>query len=40
MLDHWKPENLKESGYSILPIQIQDGLLTIPFQEYTDLSKK
>ena len=40
MLDHWKSENLKESGYSILPIQIQDGLLTIPFQEYTDLSKK
>ena len=32
MLDHWKPENLKGSGYSILPIQIEDGHLTIAFQ--------
>ena len=40
MLDHWKPENLKGSGYSILPIQIEDGHLTIAFQDYTDLSSK
>lgn len=38
MLDHWKPEDLKHSGYSILPIQIENGCLTIPFREYTDLS--
>lgn len=38
MLDHWKPENLKESGYSILPIEVKDGHLTIAFTEYTDLS--
>ena len=39
MLDHWKPEDLKNSGYSILPIEINDGHLTIPFREYTDFSK-
>ena len=36
MLDHWKPEDLKNSGYSILPIEIEDGHLTIPFREYTE----
>lgn len=39
MLDHWKPEDLKNSGYSILPIEIEDGHLTIPFREYTDFSR-
>ena len=25
MLDHWIPTNLKKSGYSILPIEIDDA---------------
>lgn len=34
MLDHWIPENLKKSGYSILPIEItDDNCLIIPWQE-------
>ena len=37
MLDHWKPDDLQMSGYSILPIQTEKGHLTIAFQEYTDL---
>lgn len=37
MLDHWNPSNLKESGYSILPVQADNGHLTVSFQEYTIL---
>ena len=34
MLDHWKPDNLKKSGYSILPIEItSDNCLIIPWQD-------
>ena len=34
MLDHWKPDNLKKSGYSILPIEVtKDNCLLIPWQE-------
>ncbi len=29
MLDHWKPDNLQESGYSILPVTIEDGRMTV-----------
>lgn len=37
MLDHWKPDDLQMSGYSILPIRIENGHLTVAFREYTDL---
>lgn len=37
MLDHWNPSNLKESGYSILPVQADNCHLTVSFQEYTSL---
>lgn len=37
MLDHWNPSNLKESGYSILPVRADNGHLTVSFQEYTIL---
>lgn len=33
MLDHWKPDDLQNSGYSILPIEIQDNRLTVRWQE-------
>ena len=34
MLDHWKSENLRISGYSILPIEItDDNCLIIPWQD-------
>ena len=33
MLDHWKPEALSESGYSILPIDFSNGRMTIRWQE-------
>lgn len=33
MLDHWKPENLQESGYSILPVTIENGKLTVQWKE-------
>lgn len=33
MLDHWKPSDLKNSGYSILPVQIEKGKLEIPWSE-------
>jgi hypothetical protein len=29
LLDHWKPTRLKESGYSILPIDVRDGCIAI-----------
>lgn len=35
MLDHWKPEDLKTSGYSILPVTFEEDGVTIRFQEYT-----
>ena len=34
MLDHWKPSDLRNSGYSILPIEItDDNCLIIPWQD-------
>lgn len=33
MLDHWKPNDLKKSGYSILPITFENGALTVNWQE-------
>jgi hypothetical protein len=33
MLDHWVPENLRESGYSILPITIKDGVMTVKWTD-------
>ncbi len=33
MLDHWKPEDLKTSGYSILPITVMDGKMTIAWKD-------
>lgn len=29
MLDHWKPENLGSSGYSLLPMDFEDGHLVV-----------
>lgn len=29
MLDHWKPDDLKNSGYSILPISFENGIMTV-----------
>jgi hypothetical protein len=34
LLDHWKPENLQQSGYSILPIYIKNGYIEIPWRDY------
>lgn len=33
MLDHWIPENLQESGYSILPIVFEKGRLAVRWVE-------
>lgn len=33
MLDHWKPKDLKTSGYSILPLTIDAGVLTVKWIE-------
>lgn len=33
MLDHWQPEDLRNSGYSILSIQIEDDRMDIPWTE-------
>lgn len=33
LLDHWRPQDLQRSGYSILPILLQDGVMTIPWQD-------
>ena len=34
MLDHWKPSNLKKSGYSILPITYdENGIMIITWQD-------
>lgn len=34
MLDHWNPEDLKNSGYSFLPITVDDMTVTIPWQDH------
>ena len=31
MLDHWNPQDLKNSGYSFLPIEVDQLTMTIPF---------
>jgi hypothetical protein len=36
LLDHWKPENLRQSGYSILPIFSDGDFMEIPWQGYFD----
>jgi hypothetical protein len=33
LLDHWKPENLKQSGYSILPIFMDGEFMEIPWRD-------
>ena len=33
MLDHWKPYDLRHSGYSILPVNINGLTMEIPWQE-------
>ena len=33
MLDHWKPNDLRNSGYSILPVYIDGQYMDIPWQE-------
>ena len=37
MLDHWKWDRLKDSGYSILPIEVEDGILTVRWTDYFEL---
>lgn len=34
MLDHWKKNDLKNSGYSILPVEIEDGKMTVRWTDY------
>ncbi len=34
MLDHWKPEDLRMSGYSILPLELRDGRMYVTWTEY------
>lgn len=34
LLDHWKPQDLKNSGYSILPIDVENGIIRIMWHEY------
>lgn len=36
MQNHWKPSNLQDSGYSILPIEVGKGQVAVSFQEYTE----
>ena len=33
MLDHWHPEDLKSLGYSILPVEVVEGILSVIWQE-------
>ena len=33
MLDHWEPEDLKNSGYSILPIMFDNGKMTVRWED-------
>lgn len=34
MLDHWVPNDLQKSGYSILPVTLLDGKMTVPWTEF------
>lgn len=34
LLDHWKPYDLKNSGYSILPITFEDGMMIVRWEKY------
>lgn len=34
MLDHWKPDNLKTSGYSILPVYTDGLTVTVPWTDF------
>ena len=35
MLDHWLPDDLKNSGYSILPIEFNDDrTMTVKWREH------
>lgn len=33
MLDHWKPSELRKSGYSILPVKIENGKMTVIWKD-------
>lgn len=33
LLDHWRPQDLRHSGYSILPISFEGGRMTIRWQD-------
>lgn len=33
LLDHWKPDNLQESGYSILPVSVEQGKMTVKWTD-------
>lgn len=32
-VDHWKPQELKNSGYSILPIEFEDDMMRIKWHD-------
>ena len=34
MLDHWKPDDLKNSGYSILPLYADGLMVTVPWTDF------
>ena len=37
MLDHWIPENLQKSGYSILPVTFdEEGIMTVRWRDTWD----
>jgi hypothetical protein len=41
MLDHWNPEDLQNSGYSILPIDFMDERMTVRWtDEWFGINKK
>lgn len=33
MLDHWKPDHLQDSGYSLLPVSFENGRMTVKWME-------
>jgi len=33
LIDHWKPKDLRHSGYSILPVSFEEGRMTIRWQD-------
>ena len=33
MLDHWKKEDLRRSGYSILPVEFEEGRMTVRWRD-------